>query len=209
MEAKKIKVVKDWPEPKSVRDIQVFLGFANFYWQFIQGFSKIAAPLTLMLKTIRSSNEPALSRNDGSRSTSNKNNDSRPASGRNDGDSKVDGFGVGGNGVEHAKKLRKSKSKKTSKSQNLAKSRKKLLESENSTNFNAMKDGSKFLTSDARTAFNRLWLTFTEAPILWHFDPECHIRIETNALGYAIDGVLSQLTFRTNLDGVVTKADLG
>ena len=31
IEAKRIKVVKEWPEPKSVRDIQVFLGFANFY----------------------------------------------------------------------------------------------------------------------------------------------------------------------------------
>ena len=35
---------------------------------------------------------------------------------------------------------------------------------------------------------------FTEAPILRHFDPECHIRIETDASGYAIGGVLSQLT---------------
>ena len=35
MEAEKIEVVKDWPEPKSVCNIQVFLGFANFYWQFI------------------------------------------------------------------------------------------------------------------------------------------------------------------------------
>ena len=31
MEAKRIEVVKDWPKPKSVRNIQVFLGFANFY----------------------------------------------------------------------------------------------------------------------------------------------------------------------------------
>ena len=31
MEAKKIEVVQEWPEPKSVQDIQVFLGFANFY----------------------------------------------------------------------------------------------------------------------------------------------------------------------------------
>ena len=46
IEAKRIEVVKDWPEPKSVRNIQVFLGFANFYWRFIQGFSKIIAPLT-------------------------------------------------------------------------------------------------------------------------------------------------------------------
>ena len=35
---------------------------------------------------------------------------------------------------------------------------------------------------------------FTEAPILRHFDPKCHIRIETDASGYAVGGVLSQLT---------------
>ena len=173
MEAKRIKVVKDWPEPKSVRNIQVFLGFANFYWRFIQGFSKIAAPLTSMLKTTGSPDEPAPSRNE----------DSRPASGRNDGDGEVDGFGVGGNGVEHAKKSGKSKSEKTSKSRklsksgkskgektsksrNLAKSGKKLSKSGNSTNFDATEDGPKFLTPDARTAFNRLRLAFTKAPIL-------------------------------------------
>lgn len=47
----KIEVVKAWPKPKSIRDIQVFLGFPNFYQCFIQGFNKIAALLTLMLKT--------------------------------------------------------------------------------------------------------------------------------------------------------------
>lgn len=31
MEDKQIETVKDWREPQSVRDIQVFLGFANFY----------------------------------------------------------------------------------------------------------------------------------------------------------------------------------
>ena len=31
MEAKRIKVVKDWLKSKSVYDIQIFLGFANFY----------------------------------------------------------------------------------------------------------------------------------------------------------------------------------
>ena len=54
-----------------------------------------------------------------------------------------------------------------------------------------MENGPKFLTTDASTAFNRLWLAFTEAPILRHFDPECHIWIETEPLGYAIGGVLS------------------
>ncbi len=36
--------------------------------------------------------------------------------------------------------------------------------------------------------------TFVKAPILNHFDPERHIRIETDASGYAIGGILSQLT---------------
>ena len=92
---------------------------------------------------------------------------------------------------QKSSKSRKSKSEKTFKSQNLAKSEKKLSKSRNSTNFNAMEDGPKFLTPDTRTAFNCLRLAFTEAPIIWHFDPKCHIRIEIDALGYAICGVLS------------------
>ena len=35
MEVEKIEVVKKWPKLKSVQDIQVFLGFTNFYQQFI------------------------------------------------------------------------------------------------------------------------------------------------------------------------------
>ena len=31
MEAEKIEVVRKWPESKSIQNIQVFLGFANFY----------------------------------------------------------------------------------------------------------------------------------------------------------------------------------
>ena len=113
------------------------------------------------------------------------------------GDGEVNGFSVGGNGVEHAKKSGKlsksgkSKSEKTSKSWNLAKLEKKLSKSGNWTNYNATEDGPKFLTPDIKTTFNRLRLAFTEAPILQHFDPECHIWIEIDALGYAIGGVLS------------------
>ena len=51
-----------------------------------------------------------------------------------------------------------------------------------------------YLTPECRLAFTQLKKAFTKAPILWHFDLECHIRIETNASGYAIDGVLNQLT---------------
>ena len=210
IEAKRIEVVKDWPEPKSVQDIQVFLGFANFYWQFIQSFSRIVAPLTSILKT---TSKLVSSRNDGSRSASCGNDDSRPASERNDGNSEVDGFG---SGVEHAKKSGKSKSQELAKSQKSPKSgkskgekSKKPPKSRNSPNYDAKDTGPNFLTPKARSAFNRLRLVFTEAPILRHFDPECHIRIETDASGYAIGGVLSQLASGTSPDGVVTKADLG
>ena len=51
-----------------------------------------------------------------------------------------------------------------------------------------------FLTLRAKLAFTKLKQAFLKAPILYHFDPECHIRIETGALGYTISRVLSQLT---------------
>ena len=95
MEAEKIEVVIDWPEPKLVRNIQVFLGFANFYRQFIQSFSRIAASLTSMLLTTGLLDKPAPSRND----------NSKPAFRRNDNNSEVNEVGVSGNGVKHIKKL--------------------------------------------------------------------------------------------------------
>ncbi len=57
MEEERIGAVKAWEEPRSIRDIQVFLGFANFYRRFIKGLSKIAAPLTSKLKTTAASSE--------------------------------------------------------------------------------------------------------------------------------------------------------
>ena len=64
-----------------------------------------------MLKTTESPNKPVLSRNNGSRSASSKNDNNKLAFRKNNGDGEVDGVGVGKNGVEHAKK-----SEKTSKS---------------------------------------------------------------------------------------------
>ena len=34
-----------WPEPSSITQLQ-FLGLSNYYCRFIQGYAKIAAPLT-------------------------------------------------------------------------------------------------------------------------------------------------------------------
>jgi len=42
----KIKIIHNWLEPKKVKDIQSFLGFANFYHQFIFNYSDIVIPLT-------------------------------------------------------------------------------------------------------------------------------------------------------------------
>nr|GEX44687.1 hypothetical protein [Tanacetum cinerariifolium] len=42
----KIESVKDWTSPKSPTEIRQFLGLAGYYRRFIEGFSKIAKPMT-------------------------------------------------------------------------------------------------------------------------------------------------------------------
>ena len=150
MKDEKIEVVNNWPEPKSVQDIQVFISFANFYWQFIRGFNKIAAPLILMLKKIELS-DLALG----------------------DDNNEV----VRGSGDRNLSKSKKSKNAKFG----------------IQTCIGATGEPT-FLITSAREVFNQLRQTFTKTPILQYFDLECHIRIETNTLGYAKEGVLSQLT---------------
>ena len=86
---------------------------------------------------------------------------------------------------------------------------KKLPKSGNSLNFNTKNSGPSFITPEARSDFNRLWLAFTKALILQYFDPKYYIYIETDALGYAIADVLSQLASGTSFYGVVSKTDLG
>jgi len=45
IEQEKIKAVKEWKTPTKVKDMESFLGFANFYRRFIQNFSHTAKPL--------------------------------------------------------------------------------------------------------------------------------------------------------------------
>ena len=150
MEEERIDAVKAWPEPKSIRDIQRFIGFANFYRRFIQSFSKIAAPLTSMLKTnlLPAGTLPVTAVDDS---------EVVGSSGGNEGKSAKSDFTKPVRGAEEP----------------------------------------SFLTPDARRAFTQLRQAFTEAPILRHFNPERHIRIKTDASGYAIGGVLSQMTSET------------
>lgn len=42
----KVEVVKMWPRPSSVTEIQSFQGLAGYYIRFFQEFSRLAAPLT-------------------------------------------------------------------------------------------------------------------------------------------------------------------
>ncbi|GKC63444.1 hypothetical protein Tco_1096042 [Tanacetum coccineum] len=42
----KIESIKDWASPKTTTEIHQFLGLAGYYRQFIEGFSKIARPMT-------------------------------------------------------------------------------------------------------------------------------------------------------------------
>ncbi len=81
---------------------------------------------------------------------------------------------------------------KGKKSKNSAKA--KTLKFVKATSPRTAPEARSFLTLEARLAFTRLRQAFTEVPILHHFDPERHIRIKTDASGYTIDVLLSQLT---------------
>ena len=148
IENERIEAVSNWLKPKSRRDIQVFLGFANFHRRFIQSFNKITGLLTSMLRmsSIQSVRNLSLLVDVAE--------DAEVAV--NDGDYKD----------------------------------RTVKRSPRSKNFN----GAGYLIPKARLAFTQLRKAFTKAPILRYFDPKCHIRIETDASGYAIGRVLSQLT---------------
>ncbi|KAK3540782.1 hypothetical protein QTP86_001589 [Hemibagrus guttatus] len=50
MDMAKVQVVTDWPAPTTVRELQRFLGFTNFYRRFIRNYSSAAGPLTSLLR---------------------------------------------------------------------------------------------------------------------------------------------------------------
>jgi hypothetical protein len=46
----KVETVSNWRQPTNVSEIRSFLGLAGYYQRFIEGFSKIARPMTKLLK---------------------------------------------------------------------------------------------------------------------------------------------------------------
>jgi len=115
----RVATIQEWPEPESVREIRIFVGFVNYYRRFVHNFSRIVAPLNEMTK-------------------------------------KGPGCARGG----YAQRREESAELK--------------------------------LTPEAKGAFEALKQAFLKVPILGHYDPNTECRVETDASGGAICGILSQ-----------------
>jgi hypothetical protein len=48
MHPKKVRAMQDWAPPSNLKDVQAFLGFANFYCHFVCNYSRIVQPLTFL-----------------------------------------------------------------------------------------------------------------------------------------------------------------
>jgi len=51
MSERKVESTLNWGAPQLVKDVQIFIGFANFYRRFIENFSKVFKTITDTLKT--------------------------------------------------------------------------------------------------------------------------------------------------------------
>lgn len=60
MDPKRVETIAKWTPPQSYHDIQVFLGFCNFYRRFIHGFSRMAKPIQDLLRGMKRGRKPGL-----------------------------------------------------------------------------------------------------------------------------------------------------
>ena len=52
MDPEKIKVIIEWQPSTTVKGVWNFLGFVNFYWQFIKFFAEVAVPLIRLIDDV-------------------------------------------------------------------------------------------------------------------------------------------------------------
>lgn len=50
VDPQKIEAVLKWEQPTNIAEVRSFLGLASYYQRFVQGFSKLALPLTNLTK---------------------------------------------------------------------------------------------------------------------------------------------------------------
>ena len=50
MDPEKVDAIVNWRKPPNLRELQRFLGFANFYRRFVRDFSRICRPLNDLLR---------------------------------------------------------------------------------------------------------------------------------------------------------------
>ena len=50
VDPQKIEAILDWKPPTNVTEVRSFLGLAGYYRKFVEGFSKIATPLTKLTR---------------------------------------------------------------------------------------------------------------------------------------------------------------
>jgi len=50
MRERKVESVMNWRALRSVKEVKIFIGFANIYRRFIKDFSKICTPITEIVK---------------------------------------------------------------------------------------------------------------------------------------------------------------
>jgi hypothetical protein len=120
IEPSRVTTIVEWLEPQNIREVQQFLGFANFYRRFIEHYSKITASLTNLTK---------------------------------------------GHTTKGGKRCAQL----------------------------PPKGEGKFLTKEAKEAFEELKQRFISAPILCHFDLKRKSRIEPDASKAVIAGIFTQL----------------
>lgn len=149
--------------------------------QFIQKFSKITVPLISILKTLRSIKLAKTKKSNIKIGDNNKveldGGSEFNGRGELDCKDKFDNNEIGDNGIIDNKVDDDKVSKR--------KNHEKMSKSKKTISFLS------FPTFRARLAFIRLRQAFYKASIFHYFDPECHIQIDTDTLGYRIGGVLN------------------